>query len=51
VGNKCGNIKPQKKCLNKKHLKKQKKDILDDYRVEDKEGNTFYFVIYKQQLN
>lgn len=24
---------------------------MDDYRVEDKEGNTYYFVIYKQQIN
>ena len=25
-------------------------DTWDDYRVEDKDGNTFYFVIYKQKL-
>jgi len=24
---------------------------MDDYRVEDKDGNTFYFVIYRQKLN
>lgn len=23
---------------------------MDDYRVEDKDGNTFYFVIFKQKL-
>ena len=24
---------------------------LDDYRVEDKDGNSYYFVIYKQKLS
>lgn len=23
---------------------------MDDYRLEDKDGNTFYFVIFKQKL-
>lgn len=23
---------------------------IDDYRVEDKDGNSYYFVIFKQQL-
>lgn len=26
------------------------KQTMDDYRVEDKDGNTFYFVIFKQKL-
>jgi hypothetical protein len=25
-------------------------ETMDDYRVEDKDGNTFYFVIFKQKL-
>ena len=24
---------------------------MDDYRVEDEDGNTFYFVLYRQELN